>query len=52
MELRSVTSQIVHQYDVRLAPGQKPEDFEMGCKDGFTLSTAKLDVIFEAKAAA
>ncbi|KAH8170409.1 cytochrome p450 domain-containing protein [Sarocladium implicatum] len=46
MELRSVTSQVVRDYDVRLDTDQKAGDFLDGCKDGFTLSTAKLKLVF------
>ncbi|KAK0389778.1 hypothetical protein NLU13_3351 [Sarocladium strictum] len=51
MELRSVTSQVIREYNVRLAAGQKPSDFLDGCKDGFTLSTAKLEMVFERRTA-
>jgi hypothetical protein len=47
MELRSVTSQVIHGYNVRLAADQRPEDFLKDCKDSFTLATGKLKLLFE-----
>lgn len=47
MELRSVTSQVIREYDVRMAAGQTSDGFLNGCKDGFTLSTGKLELVFE-----
>ncbi|RMZ81077.1 hypothetical protein DV738_g2396, partial [Chaetothyriales sp. CBS 135597] len=47
MEMRSVTSQVVRRYNVRLAPGQDPAEFLQGQQDGFTLSSPKLELLFE-----
>lgn len=47
MELRSVTSQVIRDYTVRLDAEQKPGDFLDECKDGFTLSTGKLKLVFD-----
>lgn len=47
MEVRYCASQIVHRYDVALAPGQTAEAFVEGKKDGFTLSLPELEVIFK-----
>jgi cytochrome P450 len=47
MELRSVTSQVIRDYAVRLAEKQRPGDFLGACKDGFTLSTGKLELVFD-----
>jgi cytochrome P450 len=47
MELRSVTSQVIRDYGVRLAEKQRPGDFLDACKDGFTLSTGKLELVFD-----
>jgi cytochrome P450 len=46
MELRYVVAQIVHRFDVSLAPGQSAEAFLEGTKDTFTLTLAPLNVIF------
>ncbi|RMD44762.1 hypothetical protein DV735_g306, partial [Chaetothyriales sp. CBS 134920] len=40
---------VVQRYNVRLAPGQDPDVFLDGCKDGFTLSTTKLELLFESR---
>ncbi|KAF6839318.1 cytochrome p450 [Colletotrichum musicola] len=47
MEVRYCASQIVHRYDVALAPGQTAEAFVEGKTDGFTLSLPELEVIFK-----
>ncbi|TEA14072.1 Cytochrome P450 monooxygenase FCK2 [Colletotrichum sidae] len=47
MEVRYCASQIVHRYDVALAPGQSAEAFVRGKKDGFTLSLPELEVVFK-----
>lgn len=46
MEMRNVTSRILHRFDVALAPGQTREAFVGGLVDGFTLSCPKLDLVF------
>lgn len=46
MEIRSVTSNILRRYNVRLAPGQTKEAFVDGMVDGFTVACPKLDLIF------
>lgn len=51
LEMRSVTSQVIRDYDVRLAEKQRPEDFLDACKDGFTLSTGKLELVFDRRKA-
>lgn len=45
MEIRYVTSQIVHRYDVEMAPGQTSAEFVAGLKDGFTLAAPKLELV-------
>ncbi|KND90425.1 Tryprostatin B 6-hydroxylase [Tolypocladium ophioglossoides CBS 100239] len=47
MELRYVTSQIIHRYDVRMAPKQSADSFLGGLRDAFTLSSQTLDLSFQ-----
>jgi len=46
MEIRYVVAQIVHSYDVELAPGQSPEAFLEGKRDTFTLALGPLELVF------
>lgn len=49
MEMRYVTSQILQRYSVRMAAGERPEEFLAGLKDGFTLSAPALRLVFESR---
>lgn len=46
MELRSVIAQIVHRFDVTLAPGQSEQAFLRGKRDTFTLALGPLNLVF------
>ena len=46
MEIRYVTAQIVHKYNVAFAPSQSPEVFLKGKRDTFTLALGPLDLVF------
>lgn len=46
MEIRYVTSQIIHRYDFPFAPGQTEKAFVDGQKDAFILALPALKVIF------
>lgn len=46
MEIRGVTSRILHRFNVELAAGQTREAFVNGLVDGFTLACPKLDLVF------
>ncbi|KAH8896942.1 benzoate 4-monooxygenase cytochrome P450 [Thozetella sp. PMI_491] len=46
MEIRYVASQILHRYDVKLAPSVDAKAFVEGMKDGFTLAPPKLELVF------
>jgi hypothetical protein len=45
MEVRHVTAQIVHRYDIVFAPGQTSKEFLDGKTDTFTLALGKLDLV-------
>lgn len=49
MEIRNVTSQIAHRYDICLADDQKPKDFLDNVVDGFTLACPKLELVFTSR---
>ncbi|POR35382.1 Tryprostatin B 6-hydroxylase [Tolypocladium paradoxum] len=51
MELRYVTSQIIHRYNVRMAPTQRPSDFLGGLADAFTFSSKTLNLSFDSREA-
>ncbi|KAH7166464.1 cytochrome P450 [Dactylonectria macrodidyma] len=46
MEIRFVISQVLHRYDITLAPGQTADAFLEGIVDGFTLMCPKLEMVF------
>jgi len=46
MELRYVVAQIVHRYDVALAPGMTEKAFLDGKRDTFTLALGPLNLVF------
>jgi hypothetical protein len=46
MEIRQVTAQIIHRYDVRFAPEQNPKEFIEGLRDCFTTAMPSLNLIF------
>ncbi|RDL30137.1 uncharacterized protein BP5553_10415 [Venustampulla echinocandica] len=45
-ELRHVISQLVHRFDIEVAPGQSTEAFLEGKKDTFTLALGPLNLVF------
>jgi hypothetical protein len=46
MELRRVTAELLHRYDVSLAPSQTEKSFLEGKQDTFTLVPAALSLVF------
>jgi hypothetical protein len=46
LELRRVIAEILHRYDLTIAPGQTKEMFLDGKEDTFTTVSAPLPVIF------
>lgn len=52
MEVRHVTAQLVHAYNVELAPKQTPETFLRGKRDTFTLSLGPLELVWKKRAGA
>lgn len=46
MELRHVVAQIVHKYNVELAPDQTPKAFLDSKRDTFTLALGPLNLVF------
>jgi cytochrome P450 len=46
MEIRYVVAQIIHRYDLALAPGQSEELFLRGKRDTFTLVLGPLNLVF------
>lgn len=49
MELRYVVTQIVHRYDIALAPNQTAKKFLDGKRDTFTLALGPLDLVFSSR---
>jgi hypothetical protein len=46
MEIRQVTAQIIHRYDVQFAPEQNPKAFVEGLRDCFTIAMPSLKLVF------
>lgn len=49
MEIRAVTAHILHNYNVKFAPGYNPSKFLADKKDCFTLALGSLDLLFDAR---
>ena len=50
MEVRYVAAQIVRQYNVSLAPEQRPQTFLDGKRDTFSLALGPLNLVFQPRA--
>lgn len=46
MGIRFVASQILHKFNVELAHEDVARDFVAGLRDGFTLATSSLNLVF------
>jgi hypothetical protein len=47
MEVRSVTTQILRDYNIRLANSMTPKQYMDGSQDTFTMTMAEVEMVFE-----